>query len=234
MTLIIGVRCRDGVVIGSDQKILRGGEAEYSNKIFVIDGAVALAVEGLTGIRDDFLYLLKIELDRRRGVDTLYEMKIVAEDIVATLAERYRERIREESPIGVLMASRERLVTGKAVMYYIHGVGYGEQVEFLCTGHGGPYATTIAKFLLRKDLDCIESAKRIAFIISWIAEDVDVTVGGDPTVAIIRDWEKPQPSSEEERVVEFLSQEIVNEMKSYAKKVKAELPNILFPAHTKQ
>jgi 20S proteasome alpha/beta subunit len=234
MTLIIGVRCRDGVVIGSDQKILRGGEAEYSNKIFVIDGAVALAVEGLTGIRDDFLYLLKIELDRRRGVDTLYEMKIVAEDIVATLAERYRERIREESPIGVLMASRERLVTGKAVMYYIHGVGYGEQVEFLCTGHGGPYATTIAKFLLRKDLDCIESAKRIAFIISWIAEDVDVTVGGDPTVAIIRDWEKLQPSSEEERVVEFLGQEIVNEMKSYAKKVKAELPNILFPAHTKQ
>jgi 20S proteasome alpha/beta subunit len=233
MTLIIGVRCRDGVVIGSDQKILRGGEAEYSNKIFVIGGAVALAVEGLTGIRDDFLYLLKIELDRRRGVDTLYEMKIIAEDIVATLAERYRERIREESPIGVLMASRERLETGKAVMYYIHGVGYGEQVEFLCTGHGGPYATTIAKFLLRKDLDCIESAKRIAFIISWIAEDVDVTVGGDPIVAIIRDWEKPQPSSEE-RIVEFLSQEIVNEMKSYAKKVKAELPNILFPAHTKQ
>jgi 20S proteasome alpha/beta subunit len=233
MTLIIGVRCRDGVVIGSDQKILRGGEAEYSNKIFVIGGAVALAVEGLTGIRDDFLYLLKIELDRRRGVDTLYEMKIIAEDIVATLAERYRERIREESPIGVLMASRERLETGKAVMYYIHGIGYGEQVEFLCTGHRGPYATTIAKFLLRKDLDCIESAKRIAFIISWIAEDVDVTVGGDPIVAIIRDWEKPQPSSEE-RIVEFLSQEIVNEMKSYAKKVKAELPNILFPAHTKQ
>jgi 20S proteasome alpha/beta subunit len=47
MTLIIGVRCRDGVVIGSDQKILRGGEAEYSNKIFVIGGAVALAVEGV-------------------------------------------------------------------------------------------------------------------------------------------------------------------------------------------
>jgi len=180
------------------------------------------------------LHLLRIELDRRRGVDTLYEMKIIAEDIVATLAERYRERIKEESPIGVLMAGRERLLTGKAVMYYIHGVGYGEQVEFLCTGHGGPYATTIAKFLLRKDLDCIENAKRIAFVISWIAEDVDVTVGGDPIVAIIRDWEKPQPPSEEERIVEFLDQKIVNEMKSYAKKVKAELPNILFPTHTRQ
>ncbi len=234
MTLIIGVRCSNGIVLGSDQKVLRGGEAEYSNKVFVIDDVAALAVEGLTGIRDDFLHLLRIELDRRRGVDTLYEMKIIAEDIVATLAERYRERIKEESPIGVLMAGRERLLTGKAVMYYIHGVGYGEQVEFLCTGHGGPYATTIAKFLLRKDLDCIENAKRIAFVISWIAEDVDVTVGGDPIVAIIRDWEKPQPPSEEERIVEFLDQKIVNEMKSYAKKVKAELPNILFPTHTRQ
>jgi len=234
VTLIIGVRCSNGVVLGSDQKVLRGGEAEYSNKVFVIDDVAALAVEGLTGIRDDFLHLLRIELDRRRGVDTLYEMKIIAEDIVATLAERYRERIKEESPIGVLMAGRERLLTGKAVMYYIHGVGYGEQVEFLCTGHGGPYATTIAKFLLRKDLDCIENAKRIAFVISWIAEDVDVTVGGDPIVAIIRDWEKPQPPSEEERIVEFLDQKIVNEMKSYAKKVKAELPNILLPTHTRQ
>jgi len=104
-------------------------------------------------------------------------------------------------------------------MYYIHGVGYGEQVEFLCTGHGGPYATTIAKFLLRKDIDYIENAKRVAFVISWIAEDVDVTVGGDSIVAIIRDWEKPQLPSEGERMVEFLDQKIVNEMKSYAKKV---------------
>jgi hypothetical protein len=73
--------------------------------VFVINN-VALAVEGLTGIRDDFLYLLNIELERRRGVDSLYEMKVIAEDIVASLAERYRERIREESPIGVLMAGR--------------------------------------------------------------------------------------------------------------------------------
>jgi len=227
MTLIIGVRCRDGVVIGSDQKVLRGGEAEYTNKVFVFDNSVAFAVEGLTGIRDDFFYLLGNELQRRRGVDTLYEMKVIAEDIVATLAERYRERIREESPIGVLMAGRENLRYGKALMYYIHGVGYGEQVEFMCTGHGGPYATTLAKFLLKRDLECLENAKRIAFIISWIAEDVDVTVGGDPVAAIIRDWTEPRPQ-EKESVVEFLEPGVVNEMKNYVKRVKAELPKILF------
>jgi len=59
--------------LGSDRKVLRGGEVEYSNKIFIVNN-VALAVEGLTGVRDDFLYLLNAELQRRRGVDTLYEM----------------------------------------------------------------------------------------------------------------------------------------------------------------
>lgn len=221
MTLIIGIRCRDGVVIGSDRKVIRGGEAEYSNKVFVINN-VALAVEGLTGIRDDFLYLLNIELERRRGVDSLYEMKVIAEDIVASLAERYRERIREESPIGVLMAGREQLTQGRAMLYYIHGVGYGESVEMLCSGHGGPYATTLAKFLLDKNLDCNENARRAAFIISWVAEDVDITVGGDPEVAIVLDSTTPTGEP-----VKFLEQEAVNQMKELARKVKADLPNIL-------
>lgn len=221
MTLIIGIRCRDGVVIGSDRKVIRGGEAEYSNKVFVINN-VALAVEGLTGIRDDFLYLLNIELERRRGVDSLYEMRVIAEDIVASLAERYRERIREESPIGVLMAGREQLTQGRAMLYYIHGVGYGESVEMLCSGHGGPYATTLAKFLLDKNLDCNENARRVAFIISWVAEDVDITVGGDPEVAIVLDSTTPTGEP-----VKFLDQEAVNQMKELARKAKADLPNIL-------
>ncbi len=225
MTLIIGVRCKNGVVLGSDRKVLRGGEVEYSNKIFIINN-VALAVEGLTGIRDDFLYLLEIELRRRRVVDTLYEMKTIAEDIIAELSERYRDRVREESPIGVLMAGREYLNHGKAQLYYIHGVGYGEAVEFLCTGHGGPYATSIAKFLLRKDLDVVENAKRIAFVISWIAEDVDVTVGGDPDVVIIRDDE---PTA---KPVEHLDENTINTMKRRAKEIKEKLAEIIFGAAT--
>jgi len=222
VTLIIGIRSRDGVVLGSDRKVLRGGEVEYSNKIFVVSN-VALAVEGLTGIRDDFLYLLNVELQRRRGVDTLYEMKVIAEDIIAELTERYRERVREEMPIGVLMAGREFLVSGKALLYYIHGVGYGEAVDFLCTGHGGPYATSLAKFLLRKDLDAAENAKRVAFIISWVAEDVDVTVGGDPDVVIIRDSTTPT-----EEPVERLDEKTIRDMKSKAREIKERIADIIF------
>lgn len=222
MTLIIGVRAKDGVVLGSDKKVLRGGEVEYSNKIFIIHN-VAFAVEGLTGIRDDFFYLLDAELQRRRGVDTLYEMKVIAEDIIFELTERYKERIMAESPIGVLMAGKEKLISGKALLYYIHGVGYGEAVEFLCTGHGGPYATSIAKFLLSKEIDVVENAKRVAFVISWVAEDVDTTVGGDPEVIIIRDSEEPMNEP-----IQYLDQNTIAEMKKRATEIKRRLADILF------
>ena len=121
------------------------------------------------------------------------------------------------------MSGRERLVSGRAMLYYIHGVGYGEVVEFLCTGHGGPYATSLAKFLLKKDLNVDENAKRIAFIISWVAEDVDVTVGGDPDVVIIRDSDVLT-----DRPVEPLDSSVANEMKNRAREFKEKIASIIF------
>jgi hypothetical protein len=111
-------------------------------------------------------------------------------DIVATLVERYGDRIQEKSPIGILMAGKEKLIYGNATLYYIHGTGYSESVDFICTGHGGPYAMTLAKFLFHRGLCRKEAARRIAFVTSWVAEDVDVTVGGEPDVVIVYDGER--------------------------------------------
>jgi len=221
MTLIVGVRCSDGVVLGSDRKVLRGAEVEYSNKVFTINN-IAYAVEGLTGVADDFLYLFDLELKRRKGVDSLYEAKILAEDIVAELTERYRDRV-QQSPVGILMAGLDNLSYGKAQLYYIHGEGYGERIDFVCSGHGGPYATSLAKFLLDKKLTVDENAKRTAFIISYVAEDVDVSVGGSPVIAMIKDSEK-QPVQE---AVRFLEDNIVEKMVTKAKESKEKLPEFL-------
>lgn len=220
MTLIIGIRAKDGVVIGSDRKVLRGGEAEYSNKVHLVNN-IAYAVEGLTGIADDFLYTFDIELKRRRGVTSFYEAKVLAEDIVAELTKRYGERV-EQRPIGILMAGLNNLIFGEAQLFYIHAEGYGEKTDFMCSGHGGPYATSLAKFLLNKSLTIEENAKRVAFIISYVAEDVDVTVGGSPHVAMIKDSEVPT-----ENPVVFLRDEVVEEMVKKAKIAKRDLPKLL-------
>lgn len=220
MTLLIGVKCRDGIVMGCDQKILRGGEVEYHNKIFEFDlgGKVLFAAEGLTGIRDDFFLLLNHEISRRRGVDTLYEVKLIVEDIIADLTRRYGERVKEESPIGVLMGGLERITEGEAKLYYIHEVGYGEEVRFRCTGHGGTYAYCLAKFLcdprIASERSVSDIAHLIAFVISWVAEDVDSTVGGTPQVAMLKDGK---------REVELLDDESMKAISQHAEKLQGEL-----------
>lgn len=224
MTLITGVKGEDGVVIGADRKVLRGGEIEYADKIFEFDigGKVLFAAEGLTGIRDDFLLLLKSEISRRKGVDTLYEVKMVVEDIIADLTERYKDRVETNSPIGVLMSGLEKISEGKAILYYIHSQGYGEQSSFLCSGHGGPYAYSLAKFLcephLVPDLSVNEVARRLAFVIAWVANDVDTTVGGTPQVAIVKD-ESPK--------VEYLPDKIIKEIEEDVKRSKQTLAKLL-------
>jgi len=163
-----------------------------------------------------------MEIKRRRGVDTLYELKIVAEDIIGELTMRYAERVKMETPIGILMGGLENITYGKALLYYIHGVGYGEATKFICSGHGGPYATSLAKYLLKEELSCEENAKRAAFVIAYVAEDIDATVGGDPIVAIIQDSEKPA-----ETPIKFLEENIIKDMVKKAKDTKDELDKLL-------
>jgi len=77
MTLILGLRAQDGVVIGSDRKILRGFEVEYAPKYYVYEDMVVFFAVGLTGIVDDFYDLLRADIRSRKGMESLYEFKIV-------------------------------------------------------------------------------------------------------------------------------------------------------------
>jgi len=45
---------------------------------------------------------------------------------------------------------------------------------------------SLAKYLLTSEVSIEDSAYRAAFVISWVGEDIDSTVGGTPQVKIIR------------------------------------------------
>ena len=97
MTLIIGFRTKDGVVIGGDRKILRGFEVEYSPKYYIYQDSIVLFAVGLTGIVDDFYDILQAEISSGRIIQSLYEFKILAEDILAELTKGYQDRERRET-----------------------------------------------------------------------------------------------------------------------------------------
>jgi len=186
VTLLIGLRAKDGVVVGADRKVMRGGEPQFSNKIHTLQD-VTYATEELTGVADDFLHLFEQAALSKKGFTALYDARLLAEDIISELHQRYSERLHEGQTVGLVMAGLENLNSGPAKLYYIYPQGYGEAVTFMCTGSGGPYATTLAKFLHDEDATVEENAKRIAFVIAWVSEKVDAFVGGTPQIAMIRD-----------------------------------------------
>lgn len=186
MTLVIGVKSADGIVIATDQLAMRGGEPSYSNKIFE-KGRVAFGLAGPTGVCEDFLLLLDDEEKRRKGFSRLYEVKVTVEDIACELSKRYQERLGEGGSIGAVMGGLSEITRGEAQLYHILPQGYGEITrDLICIGSGSPYATSIVKFLCQTGLSVEENAYLAAFVISWVSEEVSRTVGGTPQVAMIR------------------------------------------------
>ncbi len=205
MTLIIGAKCKGGVILAADRKVVRGEESDIGDKIFE-QGGLALAFEGLTGIRDDFLLLLESELEANRGLNTLYEAKLVIEDIVASLSNRYAERLGEDAGVGAVLAGLSEISSGKAELYNIHPEGYGETVQYRCAGHGAEYAHSIAKFLLSPSQPIDECAYWAAFVVAWVSDNVDLTVGGEPQVAMVRDHSRSVQYLSDSTVAEAISQ----------------------------
>ena len=190
MTLIIGVRGTDGLVLAADRKILRGGETHFADKIVEV-GGVVLAFEGLTGLQADFQLVLRGHLSsQQKGFSTLYEAKLLIEDIVLEFSQRYVDRLGEDAYFGALLAGLSNISEGPAELYYIHPQGYGEAVPYRCSGHGADYAHTLAKYLLTSDQPITTLAYRAAFLIAWVSEEIDNTVGGVPQAAMVRDGQQ--------------------------------------------
>ncbi len=69
----------------------------------------------------------------------------------------------------------------------------------------------------------LKNSKRVAFIIYWVAENVDTTVGVDQHVVIIRDSNTPSESPTKESDINT-----INSMKAKTKEMKEKLADIIF------
>ena len=220
MTLLVGARCSDGVVLAADQKVVRGGETDYRTKLHEV-GGVVLALEGLSGLGSDFIYALETEVGGLpNGFDNLLDAKLIMEDLVKGFYERYVDRIGDAAYFGAMIAGLREIHSGPAQLYYIHPQGYGEAVDYRCSGHGAPYAHSTARYLINPDAPANLNAYRAAFVVSWVAEDVDNTVGGLPEVAILKDGTPD---------IEYLAEDAAEVVFHHAERIQENLPNLFVP-----
>ena len=194
-TLLIGVRGKDGVVLGADRKAMRGGETDFENKVktMKVRGApITFAGAGVVGVIDDFIEVFEKTLAaniQAGKVSSLLSIKMIAEDLVEKTEERYGPKL-GEYPLHFLFGGLSELRKGVARLYEIGSRGFGQKVKYTAlVGHGSPYARTIAKYLFPRDartgivpLDCKEIVCRLATCIYWIREEVDDFVGGEPQI----------------------------------------------------
>ncbi len=217
-TLIVAAKCRDGVVMIADKRAMRGTEYKEEKKIYEFY-KVVIAFAGLTGLKDKFLEMVEGVLRSARALN-LGEAIIGVEDTMALLSNRYRERLRGEAHIVALLAGLEHLTSGKAKLYHVFGNGYAEEVDFLCIGHGAPYATSLAQGLYQSNISMEEMAEIGIFLSSWV-ENVDSSVGGVPDVVFVEN-DKGGKDMERTKV-----EQIYKNAKEIAKKLPELLPKAI-------
>lgn len=185
-TLIVAGKCESGVVMVADRRTMRGTEYRYEKKICEFYRVVT-AFAGLTGLKDKFLEMVEGVLGSARAVN-LSEAIVAVEDTMALISGRYEDRLKGETRITALLAGLEYLSSGKAKLYHVFGQGYAEEIDFLCIGHGAPYATSLAQGLYKPNLSMERMAEIGIFLVTWV-ETVDSSVGGVPDVVFVQDDE---------------------------------------------
>jgi len=207
LTCIIGLVCKDGVLIASDRRIVRGPEALEEKKIheLKIDEKVVgvIAAAGLTGMLDNFLEESFLEMTARRIIN-LKELKESMEDAAYRIYSRYSQRLEEDAGINAFIACLQNLSSGKAKLYELYANGYMAEIKtYNSLGSSAPLTLPFLKATYHNNLTLEQATKLTTFIILYIQEfELDRNVGGKPVIALVKHKEG----------VKFLNEEEINKL----------------------
>ncbi len=191
MTLIIGARCSDGIVLAADRRRLsRYERGPNTTKLFNLSCGVTLAGAGDDAVLNEARILIDRRIKEKENespVKTLFDVVEITCSVVNELVSYYRDKV--EEPFGYVLAGLENLTGGSAKLYTIFGAGFSE-VPWACLGYGSSYARPFVELLLAPgDLSTKESAKAIPAIFTLVSS-VQTTVGGGVDICVVKDGER--------------------------------------------
>lgn len=202
MTLIIGARCKDGVVFIGDKKAVEGTEITSQNKISMLPLGIVVAGAGTMEMNDKFSERVPFILEERRQLNfeemkkkddkiTLddtpyyfrpYEFIDDCEGLIFNLHERYK--ISMDILIGVR-------VNNIAELHFIDTQDYTDSKRrtYKSIGSGSPYANFLLKRMWDKELTIEQMAKIGKFIVRYVSQSkLDNYVGEDIQIMFIPDF----------------------------------------------
>lgn len=207
MTVGVAVRCKDGVVLGTDSlaTFSRGAPvARYTNKIYVINHKdlchpVGLVGAGMTAFIDKFVDRAKRDgisvaaKEKNNQLDIVDFSDSVCETIVSILLKEYY--IDKNAFFGAPLSnySLSMIIAGATVdgelrAYHIHGEGLAESIEgYGTTGSGAAYAELFLHgFIPDPEKVTVDDAVRLTTYAVKGAEIMDPHVGGETKICTLK------------------------------------------------
>ena len=215
MTYILGARCVDGVVLVSDQKILRGNVPSYKEKLMQVLPSVIMGGAGTSGLIERFSDEIKTQVENQRITNDSQLLGFVEERSLE-LSQKYAPRVGGlEILIGVragIYAQLFNIVTER---------GFAEPVkEYVVIGSGVPYGSFLLEKLWNKNMTMIDFAKVAYMVINYVIDfKLDDSVGGDPKVWFMPDVLEPQSDMQKidpKYNVRMPNSEELEEIKNYS------------------
>lgn len=193
MTLIIGARCTDGVVLAADRRRLsRYERGPSTTKLFKLSCGVAIAGAGDDAVLNEARVLIDRAIKEPEcgtSPTTLFDVVQIAASLVNQLVGCYKDMV--EEPFGYVLAGPENLKSGEGKLYIICGAGFLD-IPWACLGSGSSYARPLVELLLaHKKLSTGDASKVIAPIFSMVSA-VQTTVGDGIDLCIVKDNRRAQ------------------------------------------
>ena len=216
MTIMIGARCKDGVVLVSDRRLVRAGGLELQSpecKLRAVRGVLIGAV-GMSAFYDTVERLLMSKFPDSTVLATAWDIAELADEVV-----KQYEGLKDDRPFFPVLDR----VNGKARLWQVTAglppgemdyEVWGRSEAYGAIGRLFPWQETPMETGWRVMLFFVAIAAKVSFS---VGDGVDVGLGGDDTDSIeIKHYLQPRDSSvfntyeKAKRLVETLPQFITD------------------------
>ena len=188
MTLVVGARCRDGIVLAADRRRLsRYERGPETSKLFKLACGVALAGAGDDAVLNEARFFIGhriMEFQSEPAEITLHDVVEITASVVNELVGYYKEKV--EEPFGYVLAGLDKLDSGNAKLYTIFGAGFSD-VPWACLGSGSSYARPLVELLLADGNLSVEEATKTIAPLFTLVSNVQTTVGGGIDICVAKD-----------------------------------------------
>lgn len=188
MTLIIGARCQDGIVLAADRRrMARYEKGPDTNKLFRLDCGVLLAGAGDDAVLNEARIVIERRVEESQSETSqldLFDILKITMSVVNDLVNCYRNKVEES--FGYVLAGLENMSSGMARVYTIFGAGISD-VPWACLGSGSSYARPLVELLLAQGNLSTEEATKTMPTLFTLVSNVQTTVGDGVDISIIKD-----------------------------------------------